>query len=158
MRDSLGTGSTIQPGELQRITAGTGITHSEFNASETDLVHLYQIWLLPERAGLKPGYEQRAFPEDERRNQLRLVASPEGREGSLTIHQDAQLYLASLDAGREVTHPLQTGRHTWLQVLRGGVDLNGEALTAGDGAALSDESALAIRAGEPSEVLLFDLS
>ena len=101
-RDSLGTGSTIRPGELQRMTAGTGIMHSEFNPSETEPVHLYQIWLLPEREGLEPSYEQRAFPEEERHNRLRLVASPDGRDGSLTIRQDARLYLGSLDGGREV--------------------------------------------------------
>ncbi len=157
-RDSLGTGSTIRPGELQRITAGTGITHSEFNASENDPVHLYQIWLLPERDGLTPSYEQRAFPEQERRNQFRLVASPDGRDGSLTIHQDARLFLASLDAGREVSQVVSGGRHVWLQVLRGSVDLNGVALATGDGAALSDEPALAIRADVSAEVLLFDLS
>ncbi|QDV34621.1 pirin family protein [Tautonia plasticadhaerens] len=157
-RDSLGTGSVIRPGELQRMTAGTGITHSEFNPSESEPVHLYQIWLLPEREGLEPSYEQKAFPEDERRNRLRLVASPDGTGGSLTIRQDARLYLATLDGGREVSHELAPGRHAWLQVLRGGVTLNGSALSAGDGAALGDESALAIRADEPSEVLLFDLA
>jgi quercetin 2,3-dioxygenase len=156
-RDSLGTGSTILPGELQRMTAGTGIRHSEFNPSATEPVHLYQIWLLPEREGLEPSYEQRAFPEDERRNRLRLVASPDGRDGSLTIRQDARLYLSTLDEGREVSLSLATDRHAWVQVLRGGVDLNGLALSAGDGAAVSDESGLAIRADRPSEILLFDL-
>jgi redox-sensitive bicupin YhaK (pirin superfamily) len=157
-RDSLGTGSTIRPGELQRMTAGTGITHSEFNPSETEPVHLYQIWLLPEREGLEPSYEQKAFPEEERHNRLQLVASPNGRDGSLTILQDARLYLASLDGGREVTHEVSPGRHAWLQVLRGGVGLNGLKLSAGDGAAVSDESSLAINADGPSEVLLFDLA
>jgi redox-sensitive bicupin YhaK (pirin superfamily) len=157
-RDSLGTGSTIRPGELQRMTAGTGIRHSEFNPSEAEPVHLYQIWLLPERDGLEPSYEQRAFPAEERHNRLRLVASPEGRDGSLTIRQDARLYLASMDGGREVRHELSPGRHAWLQILRGGVNLNGLALSAGDGAAVSDESLLAIEADGPSEVLLFDLA
>jgi quercetin 2,3-dioxygenase len=156
-RDSLGTGSTILPGELQRMTAGTGITHSEFNPSATEPVHLYQIWLLPDQEGLDPSYEQRAFPEDERRNRLRLVASPDGRDGSLTIRQDARLYLSTLDEGHEVSHALATARHAWMQVLRGGVDLNGLALSAGDGAAVSDESGLAIRADGPSELMLFDL-
>jgi redox-sensitive bicupin YhaK (pirin superfamily) len=156
-RDSLGTGSTIRPGELQRMTAGTGIRHSEFNPSESDPVHLYQIWLLPERDGLEPSYEQRAFPEAERHNRLRLVASPDGRDGSLTIRQDARLYLASMDEGREVRHELSPGRHAWLQVLRGGVRLNGLTLSAGDGAAVSAESDLTIRADGSSEVLLFDL-
>jgi redox-sensitive bicupin YhaK (pirin superfamily) len=157
-RDSLGTGSTIRPGELQRMTAGTGIAHSEFNPSADEPVHLYQIWLLPEREGLEPSYEQKDFPEEERRNRLRLVASPDGRDGSLTIRQDARLYLATLDEGREVAHDLAPGRHAWLQVLRGGVALEGHVLAAGDGAALSDERALAIRADGPSEVLLFDLA
>src|SRR3954468_6316392 len=131
-KDSLGTGSTIRPGELQRMTAGTGITHSEFNPSEAEPVHLYQIWLMPEREGLEPSYEQRAFPEDERRNRLRLVASPDGHDGSLTIRQDARLYLGTLDGGREVSHELMPGRHAWLQVLRGDLTLNGMALSAGD--------------------------
>ncbi|MEW4570308.1 pirin family protein [Tautonia sp. JC769] len=157
-RDSLGTGSVIRPGELQRMTAGTGITHSEFNPSDAEPVHLYQIWLLPEREGLEPSYEQRAFPEEERRNRLRLVASPDGGNGSLTIGQDARLYLATLDGGRVVSHELAPGRHAWLQVLRGGVDLNGVGLEAGDGAAMGEEPGLAIRADGPSEVLLFDLA
>jgi len=156
-RDSLGSGGVLRPGELQRMTAGTGITHSEFNASEAEPVHLYQIWLLPERDGLKPSYEQRTFPDAERRNRLRLVASPDGADGSLTIRQDARLFLASLDEGREVTRELPPGRHAWLHVLRGDVVLDGSPLAAGDGAALSEEPALAIRARGPSEVLLFDL-
>jgi redox-sensitive bicupin YhaK (pirin superfamily) len=157
-KDSLGTGSAIRPGELQRMTAGTGITHSEFNPSQTEPVHLYQIWLLPEREGLEPSYEQRAFPEKERHNRLHLVASPDGRDGSLTIRQDARLYLATLDKGHEVSKDIPAGRHAWLQVLRGNVSLNGQAISAGDGAAVSEESALAIRAESPSEVLLFDLA
>ncbi|MDR3636945.1 MAG: pirin family protein [Isosphaeraceae bacterium] len=157
-RDSLGTGSTIRPGELQRMTAGTGITHSEFNPSTTEPVHLYQIWLLPERPGLEPSYEQKAFPEAERHDRLRLVASPDGHDGSLSIRQDARLYLGSLERGREIAHELAPGRHAWVQVLRGGVELSGVAMTAGDGAAVSDESSLAIRAGELSEVLLFELA
>jgi redox-sensitive bicupin YhaK (pirin superfamily) len=157
-RDSLGSGGVLSPGELQRMTAGTGITHSEFNSSEAEPVHLYQIWLLPEREGLKPSYEQKAFPEAERRNRLRLVASPNGEDGSLTIQQDARLFLGSFEAGQEVTRPLLPGRHAWLQVLRGGVGLNGDTLAAGDGSAISGESALAIRAEGPSEVLFFDLA
>jgi redox-sensitive bicupin YhaK (pirin superfamily) len=157
-RDSLGSGSTLRPGELQRMTAGTGITHSEFNPSDTEPVHFYQIWLEPEREGLEPSYEQKAFPEEERRNWLRLVASPDGREGSLTIRQDARLYLASLDGGRDVRHEVSPGRHAWLQVLRGDVSLNGLPLSAGDGAAVSAESSLMIKADGPSEVLLFDLA
>ena len=156
-RDSLGTGSTIRPGELQRMTAGTGIRHSEFNPSETESVHLYQIWLLPEREGLEPSYEQKAFPEEERRDRFRIVASPDGRDGSLTIRQDASLYLANLGEGGQVRHDLASGRHAWLQVLRGGLDLDDQTLTAGDGAAISDEAGLTIRADRSSEVLLFDL-
>ena len=157
-RDSLGTGSTIQPGELQTMTAGTGITHSEFNASPTELVHLYQIWLLPERDGLKPSYEQRIFPENERSNRLRLVASPDGNEGSLMIRQDARLFLASLESGRGVSHRLASGRHAWLQVLGGEIALNGVPLSVGDGAAISNESDLSIVSKGTSEVLLFDLA
>jgi quercetin 2,3-dioxygenase len=157
-QDSLGTGSTIRPGELQRMTAGTGIRHSEFNPSDGEPVHLYQIWLLPEQEGLEPCYEQKSFPEDERHNRLRLVASPDGHDGSLTIRQDARLYLATLDGSQEVSQGVAPGRHAWLQVLRGGVDLNGHTLAAGDGAALSDEVGLTIRADGPSEILLFDLA
>src|SRR4051812_2353583 len=158
--DSLGTGSTTRPGELQRMTAGTGITHSEFNPSQSEPVHLYQIWLLPEREGLEPSYEQRAFPDAGRHNRLRLVASPDGGDGSLTIRQDARLYLATLDGGHEVTHEVGAGRHAWVQVLRGGVTLNGQGLSAGDGAAVSEESGLAVRAegASEAEVLLFDLA
>jgi redox-sensitive bicupin YhaK (pirin superfamily) len=157
-QDSLGNGSTVRPGELQRMTAGTGIVHSEFNPSPAEAVHLYQIWILPEREGLSPSYEQKAFPEAERRGRLRLVASPDGRDGSLTIRQDAALYLASLEAGEVVSHEPVRGRHAWLQVLRGEVSLNGQALAAGDGASASDEAELSIRAEGPAEVLLFDLS
>ncbi len=156
-RDSLGSGDVLRPGELQRMTAGKGISHSEFNASATEPVHLYQIWLLPERNGLEPSYEQKAFPRDERQNRLRLVASPDGRDGSLTIRQDARLFLGSLEQDRDVTHALTAGRHAWIQVLDGEVSVNGIPLAAGDGAAVSDESALAVRADRPSEVLLFDL-
>ena len=157
-RDSLGSGGVLGPGELQRMTAGTGISHSEFNASESDPAHLYQIWLLPEREGLKPSYEQKAFPEAERRNRLRLVASPGGEDGALTIRQDARLYLASLDAGKEVRREWHPDRHTWVQVLRGEASLNGNTMLAGDGAAMSEESALVLRAEGPSEVLVFDLA
>jgi redox-sensitive bicupin YhaK (pirin superfamily) len=157
-KDSLGTGSTIRPRELQRMTAGTGISHSEFNPSQTEPVHLYQIWLLPEREGLDPSYEQKAFSEEEQHNRLRLVASPDGDEGSLAIRQDARLYLATLDEGHGVSKDIPPGRHAWLQVVRGNVSLNGQAMSAGDGAAVSEESALAIRADSPSEVLLFDLA
>jgi quercetin 2,3-dioxygenase len=157
-RDSLGGGGTIRPGELQRMTAGTGIVHSEANPSTAESVHLYQIWLLPEREGLAPSYEQGAFPEADRRGRLRLVASPDGREGSLTIRQDAALYLGTLDADGEVSQAMTPGRHAWLQVLRGAVQLNGRPLAEGDGAAVSEEVSLSIGADRPSEVLLFDLA
>ncbi len=157
-RDSLGSGGVIGPGELQRMTAGSGITHSEFNASETEPVHLYQIWLLPEREGLKPSYEQKAYPAQERLNRLRLVASPGGEDGSLTIRQDARLLLGSFEAGHEIAHSLDPHRHAWLQVLRGAITLNGNVLEGGDGAALTGESGLKVRAENPSEVLLFELA
>jgi redox-sensitive bicupin YhaK (pirin superfamily) len=157
-KDSLGHGETLRPGELQRMSAGTGIRHSEFNPSATDPVHLYQIWLLPRAAGLSPSYEQKAFPADQRHNRLRLVASPTGEAGSLTIQQDARLYLATLDPQQQVTHDLAANRHAWLQVLRGWVELNGQPLATSDGAAISNESRLNITAAEPAEVLLFDLA
>ena len=155
--DSLGNGEVLRPGEFQRMTAGTGIRHSEFNASETEPVHFYQIWIIPERAGLPPSYEQRSFPEAERLGRLRLVASPDGRDGSLTIRQDVRVFLSSLADGQQVTHPLDAGRYAWLQVLRGAVQLNGLDLAAGDGVAVSEETALLVRATGPSEVMLFDL-
>ena len=157
-KDSLGHGEVLRPGELQHMSAGTGIQHSEFNPSDTEPVHLYQIWLFPERRGLTPSYGQRAFPEAERRNRLRLVASPDGADGSLTIRQDARLYLASLDAGREVNHAVAPDRHAWLQVLRGGVQLGDARLAAGDGAALSAAPGVAVQATTAdAEVMLFDL-
>jgi len=157
-RDSLGGGAVLKPGELQRITAGTGVLHSEFNPSTTEPVHLYQIWLLPERKGLVPGYEQRSFPEAEKQGRWQLVASRDGRNGSLTVHQDVSLYLASLGEGQELSHELAPGRHAWLQVLRGAVALNGHELAAGDAVAISGEKGLAVRAAAPSEVMLFDLA
>ncbi|HWE39468.1 MAG TPA: pirin family protein [Isosphaeraceae bacterium] len=157
-RDSTGGAGVIGAGELQRMTAGTGIRHSEFNASAEEPVHLYQIWLLPERPGLTPGYDQRAFPESERRNRFQVVAAPDGADGALTIRQDARLALASLVEGAAVSHPIAPGRHAWVQVLRGSVNLDGHSLQAGDGAAVSDEPSLEIAAREDSEVLLFDLA
>ena len=156
-RDSLGNGEVLRPGEFQRMTAGTGIRHSEFNPSETEPVHLYQIWLLPRAAGLTPSYEQKAFAAEEQHNRLRVVASPDAREGSLTIHQDASVYLAKLEAGKSVEHPLAEGRHAWLQVLRGSVRLNGQPLVTSDGAAVSDERLLQVEADEAAEIMLFDL-
>jgi quercetin 2,3-dioxygenase len=157
-KDSLGTGSVIRPGDGQRMSAGTGIRHSEFNHSKTDPAHLLQIWILPDRRGHAPGYEQKQFPAEEKRGKLRLIASPDGKDGSVTIHQDASLYVALLGPGQQVTHELGKGRYAWLQVAKGGVGLNGKALSQGDGAAVSDELRLTIKAGEDSEILLFDLA
>ena len=157
-KDSMGNSELLRPGEFQRMSAGTGITHSEFNPSDREPVHLYQIWLSPERKGIEPSYEQKRFPEDERHNQLRLVASRDAADGSLLIHQDARVYLSSLDEGRMVSHKLEPGRHAWLQVLRGTVSLNGHSLATSDGAAVSDESVLEVIANQPAEVMLFDLT
>jgi redox-sensitive bicupin YhaK (pirin superfamily) len=157
-RDSMGNGSVLRPGELQHMTAGTGIRHSEFNPSNQQEVHLYQIWLLPKRNGLQPSYEQKAFPEGERRGTLRLVASPTGEEGSLTIRQNARLYLSTLRAGEAVKHVVEPDRHAWLQLLRGQVTLNGEPLVAGDGVAVSDEQNLEITTPDAGEIMLFDLA
>lgn len=156
-RDSLGSGSVLRPGEFQRMSAGTGIRHSEFNPSSSESVHLYQNWLLPKQKGLTPSYEQKSFSEDERRGRLRLVASPEAQDGSLLIHQDARVYLAILEAGQEIQHQLLQNRHAWLQVLRGAVQLNGHALETSDGAAISDETPLSLRANEAAEIMFFDL-
>ena len=156
--DSTGTRSTIVPGEVQRMSAGTGITHSEFNARPDEPVHFLQIWLLPERSGLAPGYEQKAIPEKEERGVPRLVASRDGRDGTVTIHQDVDLYASRLGPGERVRHALAPGRHAWLQVVRGRTELNGTALEAGDGAAVSGESALDMVALEASHFLLFDLA
>jgi redox-sensitive bicupin YhaK (pirin superfamily) len=157
-KDSMGNGSVLKAGELQRMTAGTGVRHSEFNPSAREPVHLYQIWLLPERKGLQPGYEERRFDGAEKGNRLRLVASRDGRQDSMTIHQDADLYLSSLDAEQRVSHRFGPGRNGWLQVLRGQVYANGVALSAGDGAALSAEGQLDIASRGQAEVLLFDLN
>jgi redox-sensitive bicupin YhaK (pirin superfamily) len=140
------------------MSAGTGIRHSEFNPSASEPVHLYQIWLLPDEKGLTPSYEQKAFAKAEQRNRLRLVASPDGRDGSLTIHQDAELYLATLAEGTRVLRPLRAGRAAWLQVLSGSVTLNGATLQTSDGVAISDESLLTIEAASAGEILLFDLA
>ena len=157
-KDSLGTGSVIRPGEVQRMTAGTGVTHSEYNPSRTEPVHFLQIWILPERQGLAPGYEQRAFPAAEMQGRLRLVAARDGRDGSVTVHQDVRLLAARLAPGEEIVHSLAPGRHAWLQIVRGALVMNGTTLAAGDGAAVSDEARLALTASAPSELLLFDLA
>jgi redox-sensitive bicupin YhaK (pirin superfamily) len=157
-KDSLGNSSTIVPGEVQRMSAGTGVLHSEFNHSKTDPVHLLQIWILPDRTGLTPSYEQTFFPEEDKRGRLRLVASPDGADGSVTIHQDARLYATLLAPGEEVSHPLARGRHAWVHVARGKASLNGQPLEAGDGAAISGEEGVTLRGDGHAEVLLFDLA
>jgi len=157
-KDSLGTGSTIKPGDVQRMSAGTGIAHSEFNASNKDPVHFLQIWFLPERRGLAPGYEQKNFDAESKRDRLRLVASPDGRDGSVTIRSDASLYVSLLGEGARVSHDFAAGRGAWLHVARGSVAVGGALLAEGDGLAISDEKALEIVGkAEESEILLFDL-
>jgi redox-sensitive bicupin YhaK (pirin superfamily) len=157
-KDSMGTASVIRPGEVQRMTAGTGVLHSEYNSSRKEPVHFLQIWIFPEKKNLKPGYEQKAYPDVERKDRLRLVASRDGRDGSLTIHQDAELYTTLLSRGESVSHPLKAGRHAWVQVARGAATLNGTPLATGDGAAVSGEKALELKATADAEVLLFDLA
>jgi redox-sensitive bicupin YhaK (pirin superfamily) len=157
-RDSMGSGSVIRPGDVQRMSAGSGVSHSEFNPSDTESVHLLQIWILPESRGLTPSYQEKSFSEDERRGRLRLVVSEDGREGSVTIQQDARLYAAILDAGASVDHTLGANRYAWLQVARGAVKLNEFDLQPGDGAAVSNESDLKVVAQEAAEILLFDLA
>lgn len=156
-KDSTGTSAVIRPGEMQRMTAGTGVSHSEFNPSQTAPTHFLQIWIRAEQEGLKPGYEQREFPEDQRRGKLRLVASRDGSDGSVTIHQDVKLYDAVLAAQDEITYQLDPDRYAWIQVVKGTVDINGTALRAGDGAAISEETTLKVAAKGDSEILLFDL-
>jgi redox-sensitive bicupin YhaK (pirin superfamily) len=159
-QDNMGTGSIIRPGEVQRMTAGTGVLHSEYNASADEEVHFLQIWLLPDARGRSPEYEQREFPEAERRGALRLLAAPGGEDGALDLKADAALYGAILGQGQEVRHRLRAGRGAWVQVVRGAVTVNGEALEAGDGAALEalDEVVLRGRGDDPAEVILFDLA
>jgi quercetin 2,3-dioxygenase len=157
-RDSLGTGAVIRRGDVQRMSAGTGIRHSEFNASKTEPVRFLQIWILPERAGLPPGYEQKSFPSDESRGQLRLVAARDGRSGSVTVHQDVDIHVAVLDEGVQARHPLRAGRFAWVQVARGTVTVNAETLSEGDGAALADVEAVELSSGaHDSELLLFEM-
>lgn len=156
-RDSLGNGSIIRPGEAQRMTAGRGVTHSEFNPSPEEALHLLQIWLLPARRGLEPGYAQRNFPEAERRGRLRLIVSPDGADGSITIHQDARIYAGLLDMGSSWEAEIGPARRVWLQVARGAVRANGHRLDEGDGAALVEEGRISIEGIVPAEPLLFDL-
>src|ERR1700722_4694512 len=157
-KDSLGTGSIIRPGDGQRMSAGRGIRHSEMNPSATESAHLLQIWIMPDRSGHEPSYEQKTFPDAEKRGKLRLIAGPDGKDGSVTIHQDARLYVTLLPPGQEVIHKLAKGRHGWLQVTKGAVELNGKALKQGDGAAVSDERTLTIKGTGEAEVLLFNLA
>jgi len=156
-RDSVGTSSLIRAGEVQRMSAGTGITHSEYNPSKTLRVHFLQIWILPDRRGLEPSYEQRAFLRDEKHGRWRLVASKDGRDGAVTVHQDMELYITLLDPGEKLNYRLQTERHAWVQVTRGEVVLNGNRLEQGDGAAVSQEEILETSTMTQAEVLLFDM-
>ena len=157
-RDSMGTGSIIRRGDAQRMSAGTGVRHSEANPSVDMPVHLLQIWIFPAEQGSEPEYEEKKFSDDEKRNKLRLIVSPEGSDGSVRIHQDAKIYASLLDDGQEVVHTLNDGRSAWLQVAAGSVSLNDVALKQGDGAAVSDETELRITANDASEILLFDLA
>ncbi len=156
-RDSLGNGSVIRPGDVQRMSAGTGVSHSEFNPSRGEALHLLQIWILPERNGITPGYEQKTFSDAQKRGKLRLAASPDGRDGSVKIHQDAKIYASVLGAGDRVRHELRPGRHAWVQIANGKVHLNGETLEQGDGAAISSEPKVELAGVEEAEILLFDL-
>lgn len=156
-RDSMGNGSVIRPGDVQYMSAGTGVTHSEFNASKSEPAHLLQIWMLPEKKGLKPVYGQKNFSESEKRGKLRLVASPDGRDGSVTVRQDNELYATVLGKGESVRYELKPNRYAYVQVARGSVKLNGKELQEGDGAAISTEKAVELTGMQDAEVLLFDL-
>ena len=157
-KDSMGNGSVIRAGDVQRMSAGTGILHGEFNPSSKEPVHLLQIWLLPDRRGLKPEYDQQTIPEAEKAGRLRLLVSPDGRDGSMKLHQDALLYGAVLKAGDQVEYPIPAGRHAWVQVVRGQLEVNGKQLQAGDGASVSNEGSLNLSPREETELLLFDLA
>jgi redox-sensitive bicupin YhaK (pirin superfamily) len=157
-QDSMGNGEVIRPHEWQRMSAGTGVRHSEANASRTEPVHFYQIWILPEAEGIAPGYEQKLFAPEDKTGRLKLVASRDGREGSLRIHQDVSVYNAILKTGDEVSYQLAGGRHVWVQVIAGAVSVGGTTLRAGDGAAVSEETSLTIGASETAEIILFDLA
>ena len=156
-KDSMGNGEVLHPGEVQHMSAGTGVHHSEFNPSPSEPVHLYQIWILPKSRGIEPTYAQKKFPDDERLNRLRVIVSHDGRDGSLKMHQDASIFLATLEPGKAVEHHLALERHGWLQVLRGSVRLNDNTLHKGDGASITDETLVTIQGVEPAEVMLFDL-
>ena len=157
-KDSMGNGSVMRPGDVQRMSAGTGVTHSEFNASKKSPVHFLQIWLLPQKPRLPSGYEQKHFSDDDKRGRLRLVASPDGAEGSVRVQQDARMFAALLESGQTVTHAFGKGRKGWLHVASGTAEVDGKALKAGDGVAIVDEAKVAIRSQGRGEVLLFDLA
>ncbi|MDX3904402.1 MAG: pirin family protein [Pigmentiphaga sp.] len=156
-RDSMGNGSIIRPGNVQRMSAGTGVMHSEFNPDPGRTTHLLQIWIQPDRKGVEPSYEERNFPEADKRGKLRLVASPDGAEGSVTIHQDARLYVGLFDGGERAEYALPEGRRAWLHVARGSVRVNGTELSDGDAVAVEDDARIVIDGGNAAEVLLFDL-
>jgi redox-sensitive bicupin YhaK (pirin superfamily) len=157
-KDSMGNGSIIRPGDVQRMSAGTGVRHSEANPSQDESVHLLQIWIMPNEMDVEPSYEEKRFDDEEKRGRLRLVASPDGSDGSVSMHQDARLYSALLDAEQQVAYQLAPDRHAWVQVARGSIETNGQTLEQGDGAAISEERELKIVGKEPSEILLFDLA
>jgi redox-sensitive bicupin YhaK (pirin superfamily) len=157
-KDSIGTGSVIRPGDVQRMSAGTGVLHSEHNHSPDSLVHFLQIWIEPDRRGVEPSYEQKHFPAEDKRGRLRLVASPDGAQGSVRIHQDARVYAALLEAGDSATHALADGRRAYVHVARGSVQVNGQALSAGDGAKIQGETQLRLSDGQQAELLLFDMA
>jgi redox-sensitive bicupin YhaK (pirin superfamily) len=157
-KDSIGTGSVIRPGDVQVMSAGTGIRHSEFNHSKTEPVHFLQIWIVPDRDGIAPRYDQKTFPDAEKRGRLRLVGSSDGRDGSIVVHQDVELFAGILDAGEQAAHAFRSGRRGWLQVVRGSVEANKQRFEAGDGVAMEDEPDLALRSqADRTEVLVFDL-
>ena len=156
-KDSMGNGSVLRYGDVQRMTAGTGVRHSEFNHSAREGVHFLQIWIQPERAGIEPGYEEKHFTPDSKRGQLRLIAAPDGRDGAVKVHQDAWLYAALLDGGPQLVHPLAPGRQAYVHVIRGSLTVNGTALQGGDAAKLTGEAAVTLAAAQDAEVLLFDL-
>jgi quercetin 2,3-dioxygenase len=157
-KDSLGTGSVLKYGDVQRMSAGTGVRHSEFNGSKEKLVHFLQIWITPKKEGLKPSYEEKKYSVEDKQNKLKLIVSPDGKDGSLQINQDASIYASILEEGKDVSLNLTNGRHSWVQVVRGSLELNGTVLSEGDGAAISDVQKLELKAKKPSEVLVFDLA
>jgi redox-sensitive bicupin YhaK (pirin superfamily) len=157
-KDSMGTGSVIRPGDVQKMSAGTGVRHSEANPSQDEPAHLLQIWIMPDTEGIKPDYQQKRFETEEKRGRLRLVASPDGEDDSITIQQDARVYASLLEPSQQVVHELKPDRHAWIQVARGAVEVNEQTLNQGDGAAISNETQVTIEGLEPSEILLFDLA